>query len=195
MYLVLLLVVWKVLLLNTNSDYFKSLFSSLKSRYCTQNVSMSQPIKWFSQSGTSLMFFSLTQFSPLDGWTNSYPWTAALPYHISTNTHVITQNHCRYCHPHCRCRIVSVASLVSFYWVSSWETLLISFWKKRMKMMRELEFSFCRGWIGDDGARTSGCGDHDLFSVWKIPTMHYINLGHFYIKITVHIFSLIPVHI
>lgn len=58
MYLFLLLVVWQVLLLNTNSDYLKSLFSSLKSRYCTQNVSMSQPIKWFSQFGTSLVFFS-----------------------------------------------------------------------------------------------------------------------------------------
>lgn len=72
MYLFLLLVVWQVLLLNTNSDYLKSLFSSLKSRYCTQNVSMSQPIKWFSQFGTSLVYFSLC-FSPSDtvfslGW-------------------------------------------------------------------------------------------------------------------------------
>lgn len=165
MYLFLLLVVWQVLLLNTNSDYLKSLFSSLKSRYCTQNVSMSQPIKWFSQFGTS----PLTQFSLLDGGTNFYPWTAALPYHISTNSHVITQNHCRYCHPHCRCHIVSVASLVSFYWVRAWETILISFWKKRLKMMmmRELEFSFCQRRRGDDGARTWGCGDYDLFSVGK----------------------------
>lgn len=165
MYLFLLLVVWQVLLLNTNSDYLKSLFSSLKSRYCTQNVSMSQPIKWFSQFGTSLVFFSLWH----SFLSNFYPWTAALPYHISTNSHVITQNHCRYCHPHCRCHIVSVASLVSFYWVRAWETILISFWKKRLKMMmmRELEFSFCQRRRGDDGARTWGCGDYDLFSVGK----------------------------
>lgn len=115
------------------------------------------------------VFLPLTQFSLLDGGTNFYPWTAALPYHISTNSHVITQNHCRYCHPHCRCHIVSVASLVSFYWVRAWETILISFWKKRLKMMmmRELEFSFCRRRRGDDGARTWGCGDYDLFSVGK----------------------------